>query len=99
MDISFIIIGYVGSLFLSLSYIPQVVKAYKSEDVKSISLKFVLLQIGTTVCFIAYSAGFFLIKSNDGMPIFAANCWVLLCLCSLLFRKLFYKSKMNEIQQ
>lgn len=99
MDLPFIIIGYCGSVFLSLSYVPQVIKAYRTDDIKSISLKFILLQLLTTLSFIVYSVGFFFINSNDGMPIFVANCWVLLCLLALLFRKLFYKRKTNEIEK
>lgn len=98
MDLPFIIVGYLGSVLLSISYVPQVIKAYKTEDVKSISFKFIILQLATTMSFIVYSTGFFFIKSNDGLPIFVANCWVLICLLLLFFRKLKLNRK-NKIEE
>lgn len=93
MNVIFIILGYIGSGFLSLSYVPQVIKAYKTDDNSSISIKFIILQLITTILFITYSIGFFFDKSMDGMPIFVANIWVLICLILLLIRNLHLKYK------
>lgn len=100
MELIFIILGYFGSAILSLSYVPQVIKGYKKDnDMKGVSFKFIILQLITTVLFIIYSCGFFMDNSWDGMPIFVANCWVLICLLLLFFRKVKMNGKINEIHE
>jgi len=83
MNLIFVIIGYIGSITLSLSFIPQVIKAYKSKEVKSISKKFLLLQYITTLFWTTYGIGFILDKNLNGLPILIANCFILICLILL----------------
>lgn len=83
MNLIFVIVGYIGSITLSLSFIPQVIKAYKSKEVKSISKKFLLLQYITTLFWATYGIGFILDKNLNGLPILVANCFILICLILL----------------
>ena len=79
----FVIVGYIGSVTLCLSFSPQVVKAYKTKEVKSISTKFLVLQFLTTILWGIYGAGFVLNKDYHGLPIFIANCFIFICLVFL----------------
>lgn len=80
MHIAFIIIGYIGTLSLTLSYIPQVRKSFKPDTNVGLSKKFVILQFITCVCFIVYPMGFLFENSLDGLPIMIANVFILIML-------------------
>ena len=96
MNLIFVIIGYIGSVTLSLSFIPQVIKAYKSKDVKSISKKFLFLQYITTILWTTYGIGFILDKNLNGLPILIANCFILICLILLSIAIYKYGNKNNK---
>lgn len=88
MDIANII-GYIAAIFLSVLFIPQVIKTYKSKDVKGLSLIFLILEVITSVLFIIYG---FLIKA---IPVIVANCAALFCNILLMVAKLTF-SKVNN---
>ena len=94
MNLIFVIIGYIGSATLSLSFIPQVIKAYSTKDVSSISKKFLILQLLTTLLWTTYSIGFILDKNYSGLPILIANGFILVCL--LLLTLAVYKFKKTD---
>jgi len=87
MHISFIIIGYIGTLCLSLSYIPQVKKVFKNETTTGISNKFLILQFITCICFIIYPIGFLLENSFEGLPIMIANVFIFVMLIIIQHNK------------
>ena len=66
------IFGYTGSVLLVTSLIPQVYHTYKTKLVADLSLLFLIMQILTGVCFLAYGillGELPLIISNVGVQI------------------------------
>jgi len=61
------IIGYLGGFFIMISFIPQVIKSYKTKSVKDLSLGMILATLIGTGFWITYG---FLIES---MPIIVMN--------------------------
>ena len=88
MHIAFIIIGYIGTLSLSLSYIPQVKKAYNNDTTAKLSNKFLILQFITCICFIIYPIGFLLENSMEGLPIMIANVFIFVMLIIIQHNKI-----------
>ncbi len=61
------IIGYLGGLFIMISFIPQVIKSYKTKSVADLSIGMILATIIGTIFWIIYGV---LINS---MPITVMN--------------------------
>ena len=61
------IIGYLGGFFIMISFIPQVIKSYKTKSVDDLSMNMILATLVGTVFWIIYG---FLI---NGMPIIVMN--------------------------
>ncbi len=61
------IIGYIGGLFIMISFIPQVIKSYKTKSVSDISMGMIISTIIGTIFWVIYG---FLI---DGLPIIIMN--------------------------
>jgi MtN3 and saliva related transmembrane protein len=61
------IIGYLGGIFIMISFIPQVIKSYKTKNVSDISLGLIVATLIGTLFWIIYG---FLI---GGMPIIVMN--------------------------
>ena len=61
------IIGYLGGIFIMISFIPQVIKSYKTKSVKDLSITMIISTLIGTIFWIIYG---FLIK---GMPIIVMN--------------------------
>lgn len=61
------IIGYLGGFFIMISFIPQVIKSYKTKSVGDLSIGMIMATILGTAFWITYG---FLI---DGMPIVIMN--------------------------
>ncbi len=80
------ITGYSAAAFLSILFIPQVYKTFKTKDVNGLSYMFLFLQIITSALFITYG---FLI---DSIPVIIANTSTLLCNILLIFAKVKYKT-------
>lgn len=96
MNLIFVIIGYIGSVTLSLSFIPQVIKAYSSKEVSSISKKFLFLQFLTTILWTTYGIGFILDNNLNGLPILIANGFILVCLILLTIAMYKYGNNSNN---
>ena len=82
------LVGYVGSVLLGITLIPQVVTTYKGKNAENISAVYLILQMTSCVCFIVYS---YVLHS---LPIIICNGLVLLFSTSLLVAK--YKFKNNN---
>ena len=80
------LVGFIGTVVLSLTLIPQVVHSIKKSDASGVSYGFLGLQIISNIIFIVYGV---LLKS-DGYPIIASNCCVLLNSMIILCIKLKY---------
>lgn len=76
------IIGYTAAGFLSILFIPQVYRTFKTKDTNAISYFFLILQVFTSSLFITYG---YLI---DSIPIILANTSTLVCNFFLIFAKL-----------
>lgn len=84
------IIGYIAAIFLSVLFIPQVVKTYRTKNVQGISLIFLILEVITCILFITYGI---LIKA---VPVIVANCTALLCNILLIVAKLTFNKINND---
>jgi len=61
------IIGYLGGFFIMISFIPQVIKSYKTQSVDDLSIGMILATLIGTIFWITYG---FMIK---GMPVIVMN--------------------------
>lgn len=61
------IIGYLGGFFIMISFIPQVIKSYKTKSVGDLSMGMILATLIGTAFWIGYG---FLI---NGMPVIIMN--------------------------
>ena len=80
------IIGYMAAGFLSVLFIPQVYRTFKTKETKAISYFFLILQVFTSSLFITYG---YLI---DSIPVMLANTSTLLCNFLLIFAKLKFRN-------
>ena len=79
------IIGYLGGIFIMISFIPQVIKSYKTKSVKDLSLAMIVATFIGTAFWISYG---FLIKS---MPIIMMNSIFGIVVLFQLFLKIKYE--------
>ena len=61
------IIGYLGGFFIMISFIPQVIKSYKTQSVDDLSIGMILATLIGTIFWITY--GFMI----NGMPVIVMN--------------------------
>lgn len=61
------IIGYLGGIFIMISFIPQVIKSYKTKSVKDLSLAMLVATLIGTIFWLIYG---FLV---NGTPIIITN--------------------------
>jgi MtN3 and saliva related transmembrane protein len=87
MELFFIIIGYIGTIFLTSSYIPQVYKVYKHKDTSKLSSKFLILQLITTLLWTTYGTGFLLAGDYSGLPLVIANSFIFICLMLIFYAR------------
>ena len=80
------ILGYIGTVFLSLLYMPQVYQVYKLRQCKEISVFFLILQ--NIVAFIWISYGILI----NSYPIIVANVIVEICTILLVIAKIQFNS-------
>lgn len=81
------IIGYLGGIFIMISFIPQVVKSYKTKSVKDLSTLMILATLIGTAFWIAYG---FLINA---LPVILMNSIFGIIVLFQLFLKVKYKEK------
>ena len=60
-------VGYLGGIFIMISFIPQVVKSYKTKSVEDLSLWMIVATLIGTIFWVIYG---FLI---NGLPIIIMN--------------------------
>ena len=61
------IIGYLGGIFIMVSFVPQVIKSYKTKSVKDLSLWMIIATLIGTIFWIIY--GYFI----NSMPVLVMN--------------------------
>lgn len=75
-------VGLAGGIGTTVSFFPQVLKAYKSKHTRDLSLPMIILQMFGIVCWLSY--GIFL----KDFPIIAANTVSLFSMSTLFLLKL-----------
>jgi MtN3 and saliva related transmembrane protein len=70
------LIGHVGALLSSITFIPQVYKAWKSKSVKDLSLTMILIVFISTIVWLVYAVSLML------WPVIVAN--TIVCVLSVL---------------
>ena len=80
--------GYFGSFLTSITFIPQVYKAWQSKSVGDLSVWMMLIVVLSTIVWLAYGFGI-----ENGGPVIVANTIVLaLSLLLLYFKYAFGKN-------
>ena len=79
------IIGYLGGIFIAISFIPQVVKSYKTKRVSDLSLGMIIAQIIGTVLWLTYGI------LVQGKPIILMNSFFIFVILYLLYLKIKYE--------
>ena len=79
--------GYIGSVFLVITLIPQLVKTIRKKKVDDISYVFVFLQVLTSIFFLIYGL---LLKEN---PLIIANSLLLVQTLLMLGLKITYSKR------
>lgn len=81
------VIGYLGGIFIMISFVPQVVKSYKTKSVKDLSTLMILATLIGTAFWIVYGL---LLKA---LPIILMNIIFGIIVLFQLFLKVKYKEK------
>ena len=79
------IIGHIAGLVIIVSWIPQVVKSYKTKSVNDLSIMMVILILIGTVLWISYAL---LVKDK---PVFAVNVVLTILISYILYLKIKYE--------
>ena len=80
------IIGYLGGIFIMVSFIPQVIKSYKTRSVGDLSLWMIVATLVGTIFWVTYG---YLIK---GMPVLIMNIIFGIIVVFQLFLKIKYEN-------
>lgn len=79
------IIGYIAGMVIIISWIPQVVKSYKTKSVNDLSIVMIILILTGTLLWISYAL---LVKDK---PVFAVNVALTILISYLLYLKIKYE--------
>lgn len=79
--------GYFGSFLTSITFIPQVYKAWQSKSVGDLSVWMMLIVVLSTLVWLAYGFGI-----QNGGPVIVANFIVLALSLLLLYFKYAFKN-------
>ena len=83
----FEILGYLGALFITVSFIPQVIQSYKTKSVQDVSFGLILTTIIGTIFWWLYGI------INKVEPLILSNSILGLVVIYQLYLKLKYKKK------
>ncbi len=81
----FIVLGFFGALLTSTSWVPQIVKGYKTRRLEDLSFAMLGVFGAGTLCWLFY--GLF----REDWLIIGANSFISLCIGSLVVMKLLFK--------
>jgi uncharacterized protein with PQ loop repeat len=93
MNIFFRVIGYLGSVMLSVLMLPQIHTTYKTKEINGISVWFLIFELIATLLWIIYGIGFLLENNPNGLPIVIANSCLFVSVIILLVMKYKYSRK------
>lgn len=80
------LMGYLGSLLSSITFVPQVYKTYKTKKVGDLSLLMLIIVFTSTVIWLIYGIGLRL------MPVIICNSIICLLSLVLIYFKLRFKA-------
>lgn len=80
------LIGYMGSVLTSITFLPQVYQAWKTKSVGDLSIWMITIVIISTLVWLVYGFGIV-----GGGPVIVANCVVLILSLLLLYFKITFK--------
>ena len=80
-------VGYLGGIFIMISFVPQVIKSYKTKSVDDLSIMMILATLIGTIFWISY--GFFI----KGRPVIVMNTIFGFIVLFQLYLKLKYGKK------
>ena len=83
--------GYFGSFLTSITFIPQVYKAWQTKSVGDLSTWMMLIVVLSTLVWLAYGFGI-----ESGGPVIVANAIVLTLSLLLLYFKYAFKRKLSQ---
>ena len=81
-----VFIGYIGSFLTSITFIPQVIQAWKTKSVGDLSIWMIAIVITSTLVWLVYGFGI-----SGGGPVIVANLIVLALSLLLLYFKLTFR--------
>ena len=82
----FVYIGYLGSFLTSITFIPQVIKAWQSKSVGDLSIWMLLIVLTSTIVWLIYG-----IAIPHGGPVIVANSIVFILSIVLIWFKFKFK--------
>jgi MtN3 and saliva related transmembrane protein len=85
MDFNIEIIGLIAAFFTTASFVPQVVKTWKSKSVENLSLSMYLVMLTGVILWLVY--GFYI----NSLSIILANIITITLVCVIIILKLRYK--------
>lgn len=85
-----LIIGYVGSVLLIISFLAQLYSIYVSKEVDNISYTFVLLQLIVNIMFVIYNISIW------SIPMILGNGSITILLIVMAGQKLYYSKKHKD---
>lgn len=81
------IAGHTGALLSSLTFVPQVYKAWISKSVGDLSFSMMIIVFTSTIVWIIYGVALML------WPVILANCFIAIVSLTLIYFKLTFKKK------
>lgn len=79
------IMGHLGALLSSITFIPQVLQAWKTKSVGDLSMNMLLIVVTSTVVWLVYAI------SLELLPVIIANSIIFLLSSLLIYFKLTFK--------
>jgi len=83
----FIFLGFAGAILTTSSWVPQLIKTYKSKSLEDLSWATLLIFGSGTLCWLLYG-----IFKTDWI-IIGANIFTNACITTLVFMKFIYRNK------
>lgn len=84
------IVGYLGGIFIMISFVPQVIRSYRTKSVGDLSIGMIISTLIGTIFWIAYG---FLIESK---PIIIMNTIFGLVVLCQLYLKIKHENKIDS---
>lgn len=84
------IMGHIGALLSSITFIPQVLKTWKTKSVGDLSLNMLLIVITSTVVWLVYAF------SLNLLPVIIANSIIFVLSAMLIYFKLSFKAQETQ---